>query len=437
MSPPPRPRFLSRPAIGWCAFDFANSSYTTLITTVAFSTYFTDAVVGHADPRRTWYWGLAGVVVNVLLILTSPVLGALADRSGRKKRFLLLTAVQTVIATALLATVGPGDVAYGFLLYVVATLGFEGGYTFYNAFLPEVSTPENSGRISALAWGVGFAGGLASLAACIPFLARRLIGADGLLDPSAVFRYRLSFLVVAGFFALFSLPTFLWLKETPSAEPLPRVRDYALVGFRRVADTLRHLRRYRQVALFILAYVFFFGGVNVVIRFSAIFAKGVYGIDGVWLLALFAYTNVVAVPGTIGAGWLADRIGPKRALELTLVIWVAVALAGAFGRSLTVFLLMAAGAAVGMGSTQSIGRAFMARISPAQRESEFFGFYVLAGQVGSIVAFLVYGAVSAGSGDQRLAVLWTLPFFVVGLLLTALVNERKALQRADTSGANP
>jgi UMF1 family MFS transporter len=416
--------------LGWCAYDFANSSYTTLITTVAFSRYFRFAVVGESDPNGDLLWSLAGILVNLVLILTSPVFGAIADFSGRKKRWLLFTTIQTVGATALLAIVGPGDVGLALVLYVVATIGFAGGYVFYNAFLPEVSTPRTVGRVSGLAWGVGFIGGLVSLAVCVPLLARPLVDAAGGIDPEAVRGYRTSFLVVAGFFALFAVPTFLFLPETASSRRLRSLAGYAHAGFARVGDTLRHLRRFPETAKFVLAYLCFFGGINTVIRFAAIYASQTFGIEGSDLVMLFLFTNLVALPGTLLAGWLADRIGQRRALLWTLVLWVGVALAGAFARTQLQFWLMAAGAAIGMGSSQSISRSFMARISPTSRESEFFGFYTLAGQAGSIVAFLTFGLVSRGSGDQRLAVLWTLPFFVVGMLLCWSLDEGRAARDA-------
>lgn len=432
-APPPGPR--PREVVAWCLFDFANSSYTTLITTVAFSVYFRQAVVGAGNPAGDFLWGLAGIVVNVLLIATSPVFGALADYSGRKKRFLAMTVAQCVAATALLFFVEPGAVIPAFALYVVATIGFEGGYVFYNAFLPEVSTPRTVGKISGAAWGVGFLGGLAALAACAPLIGRPLIGPAGALDPSAVARYRLSFVVVGLFFAAFALPTLLVLRDRVPAHPPPRWTDYPRIGFRRVAYTLAHLRRYRQAAKYVVAYVCFFGGVNTVIRFSAIYAAQTFGIEGKQLVGLFIFTNIVAVPGTILAGWVADRIGAKRTIVLTLVLWVGVVLAAAFARTQAAFWTMAAGAAVGMGSTQAVGRSFMTQLTPPDREAEFFGFYVLGGQLGSILAFLTFGLVSSLSGDQRLAILWTVPFFAVGLALTAWVDEERG--RRDARATEP
>jgi UMF1 family MFS transporter len=371
----------------------------------------------------------------VVVILTSPVLGALADFSGRKKRWLLVTVVQTVVATALLAFVGPGQIGLAIVLYVVATVGFEGGYVFYNAFLPEVSTPETIGRVSGLAWGVGFLGGLLSLLVCAPFLARPLVDAAGAVDPAASSGYRVSFVIVAAFFAVFSIPTFLYLRDSATQRRAPGLAVYVRSGFARVGDTLRHLPRYPETAKFVLAYLCFFGGINTVIRFSAIYASKTFGIEGKAQIALFVFTNLVAVPGTLLAGRLSDRIGHRRTLVMTLVLWVAVAIVGAFARSQATFWIMAAGAAIGMGSSQAVGRSFMARISPRSRESEFFGFYTLAGQVGSILAFLSFGLISSVSGDQRLAVLWTLPFFVVGMALCLSIREERAERQAQEAAS--
>src|SRR5262249_27953991 len=148
--------------VAWCLFDFANSSYTTLIMTAVYSVYFRDAVVGASGNRGDRLWGFANFLAMGVVALLSPVLGALSDYSGRRKFFLVATSVQTIAATALLAFVGPGSVISGVVLYVIATIGFEGGYVFYNAFLPSVSTPASIGRISGWAWAVGYAGGLLS-----------------------------------------------------------------------------------------------------------------------------------------------------------------------------------------------------------------------------------------------------------------------------------
>ncbi|HKQ61339.1 MAG TPA: MFS transporter [Candidatus Polarisedimenticolaceae bacterium] len=419
----PDPATRRRAIAGWCLFDFANSAYTTLIPTVAFSVFFVDVVVHAADRRGDQLWGWANTLAMALAAVTSPWLGALADYSGRKKRMLMLVSLQTVAATALLATVGPGTVTRGMLLYVLATLGFEWGYVFYNAFLPEISTPRTIGRISGWAWAVGYVGGLACLLLCYPWITSELRAADGTLVAAAVGDRQLSFVLVAAFFLVFALPAFLWLREQPAAG---RSRDYARVAVRRVLDTLAHLRAHRQAAKYVVASMCFNDGISTIISFSAIYATGTFGFGSGEVAQLFLVLNIVAFPGAAAAGYLADAIGSKRTLLLSLVLWLAVVVTGAAAHSRGAFWLMACGAAIGMGSTQAVGRSFMAQLSPPARESEFFGFYVLSGKFGSIFGPLLYGTISRASGSQRLAVLSLLPLFLAGLLLVWRVDDRQS-----------
>jgi len=414
-----------REIFGYCMYDFANSSYTTLIITVAYAVYFRQVVVGDADPRGDLWWSLTQVAAYLILILSAPVFGALADYSGRKKRFLLMTTVQTVVACALLALVGPGDVWLGVLLYIVGTIGFEGGYVFYNAFLPEVSTPKTIGRVSGWSWGTGYLGGLLALVACVPLLAGSLIDPDtGEIVGEAVRGYRLAFLVVAAFFAAFSVPSFLFLRERGTRRRIDSPLDYVRVGFGRVRETLAHLRQHREIAKFILAAVFFYGGIDAVVKFSGIYATRTFGFDSRELLELFIFANIVAAPGTLLAGYVADRLGARRTLLWILAGWVVLLLWGAMAQTKPGFWVLATGVSVGMGATSAIARSFMAQMSPDSRESEFFGFYLLAGKTGAIVAFLVFGVVSSVSGDQRTAVLWLVPLFVVGFGILLSIPAR-------------
>jgi UMF1 family MFS transporter len=407
-------------------FDFANSSYTILIATVAFSRYFRTAVVGVDDPRGDFLWGLAAAMAHVVLILISPLLGAIADRSGLKKRFLLVTTIQTVVATSLLYLVGPGSITLGMVLFIVATIGFEAGYIFYNAFLPEVSTPETVGRVSGWSWGTGFIGGLVALVACSPFLNRPLVDpSTGALDSQAVSDWRLSFVIVAVFFALFAIPTFMFLREQRPAGPRIAWSSYAAVGLQRVRETLTHLRSHREAGKFVLAYMFFFGGIEAIIKFSAIYADVTFGIEAADLLFLFIVTNIIAAPGTVLAGYLADWIGAKRAIAVTLVGWILLMFWGAAATSITSFWVLAGGIAIGVGSTQAIGRSFMTRLAPRDRESEFFGYYIQAGRIGSILALPLFGWISSSTGNQRLAVLWLVPLFALGLLMTLIVKDSR------------
>jgi len=414
----------------WCLYDFANSSYTTLIITVVFSVYFREAVVNATDNSADRLWGLANFIAMLVIVLTAPLLGAIADFSGRRKRFLILTTLLTVSATALLYFVDPGEIALAMSLYIIATIGFEGGYIFYNAFLPDVSTPRTIHRVSALAWAVGYVGGLVALLAVSPLTATELHRPDGGFHSEAIAGRQLSFLLVAAFFLLFALPAFLFLRESTPQGGQRSWLGYASAGFGRVRDTVKQLRRHQETAKFVVASLFFTDGITTVIGFSAIYATTTFGFTSGEIIVLFLVLNVIAFPGSLLGGVLADRIGAKKTIIVTLLLWVGVVLLGAAAQGKTMFYVMAAGAAIGMGSTQAVGRSFMAQISPPNREAEFFGFYVLSGKFASMFGPLLFGLISAATGSQRLAVLSLLPFFVVGLLLMFWIDETRA--RADS-----
>ncbi len=425
-----RPGWLRRDTIAWCLFDFANSSYTTLILTVSFAVYFRDVVVHAEGNLGDQLWGFSNFLAMLTVALCSPILGAIADFSGLKRFFLVLTSLQAIGATALLFFVGPGDIRLAMLLFVIGTVGFEGGYVFYNAFLPDVSTPKTVGRVSGWGWAVGYIGGLVCVLACSPWIEQPLKDAAGRILPSGVVAYQISFLLVAGFYLVFALPAFFWLRESPAQGRVGSWFEYPAIGFRRVVSTLAHLRQYRETAKYIVASLLFTDGITTVVAFAAIYATQTIGFTNKEVVFLFLVLNIVAFPGSLIAGYLADMIGAKRTIIATLVLWMAVVITGCLATSKAMFWAMAAGAAIGMGSTQAVGRSFMAQITPPSRESEFFGFYVLSGKFASMFGPLLFGTISRVTGSQRLAVLSLLPFFVLGLILMVWIDERKARQVA-------
>jgi len=411
--------------VSWCLFDFANSSYTTLIITVAFAVYFREVIV-NAGNLGDQLWGASDFFAMGLVALLSPVAGAVADYSGRKKLFLILTTLQAVLATALLSRLGPGDILPAMILYVLGTTGFEAGYVFYNAFLPEVSTPKTVGRISGWGWAVGYVGGLLCLLACRPWIARPLKTEAGELIPSGIAAYQTSFLIVAAFYLVFALPAFVFLPESRPQTGGSRLCGYVVAGFRRVGETLSRLRHYRETAKFIVASLFYTDGINTVVKFAAIYATATMGFTNAEMIWLFLVLNVVAFPGALGAGYVADWIGGRRTVILTLLLWVAVVVTAFLATTKAVFWAMAFGAALGMGSTQAVGRSFMAQITPPLRESEFFGFYVLSGKLASIFGPLLFGSLSHWTGSQRIAVISLLPFFLAGIALMLWMDEGQA-----------
>ncbi|HEX6202999.1 MAG TPA: MFS transporter, partial [Thermoanaerobaculia bacterium] len=410
------PPVRKREIFGWAMFDFANSSYTTIVVTVAFSVFFTSLVAPAG--RGELLWGIGVLVSNGFVVLLSPLVGAVADDSGRKKLFLFASYVVCVVGTAALWLVVPGAVWIGLALFVVSNVAFAFGENFAAAFLPEISTAKNIGRISGLGWGLGYFGGLFSLLAIAPLLAGDFVAAN-LAD------LRLAWVVTAAFFAVAGIPTFVLLRERAPRGPRRTVRGYARVGYARLGDTFRSLGHFRDLARFLAVFFVFTCGLAAVINFSAIYAKGTLAFTGGEIITLFLVVQISSAAGALGFGWIQDRLGALRTVRLTLVLWVAVCVAAYLATDKATFWGVALGAGLGIGSLQSACRALVGLFAPLEKTGEMFGFWGLAGKAAFAVGPFVFGALTWLSGSQRVAILSTGLFFVVGLLALGGVSEAR------------
>ncbi|MBI4169379.1 MAG: MFS transporter [Acidobacteria bacterium] len=413
--------------VSWCLYDFADSSFTTLIVTVAYSLYFRSVVAGHLGPSADFYWGLCIAVSMLLVALTSPVLGAMADASGRKKTLLALYAGTSIGFTALLGSVGAGDLASGMLLFIVANVGYEGAHVFYNGFLPEIASDEEMGRISGYGWGIGYLGGLAALLLTFPFT-----GAG--LEAGGAERYRITFPVVAGFFLVFALPVLLILRERARSEPAPagaRVRE----GLRRLRQTFAQVRTMPDLFRFLVAFIVYNDAVTTVISFSAIYAMHVIGYTARQVTMLFIVTQLTAFAGAFAAGHLVDRWGAKRTIVAALLLWCGTILGAYLADSVPGFFAVAVAASIGMGSLQAASRSLMGLLIPPGRNAEFFGFYALTGKVSAVAGPLLYGWIAARAGGERPAVLSLLVILGAGLALMLPVDVERGRRTAAHSRA--
>ena len=251
-----------REIVAWCFYDFADSSFTTLIVTVAYSLYFRSVVAVEHGATADFLWGICISLSMAVVALATPALGAIADIAGRRRQFLRIFALTSILFTALLYFVEQGDLLAGMILFIVANIGFEGAHVFYNSFLPEISDDARMGRISGYGWALGYIGGLAALLLAYPLT-------RGGFGPDAVDRYRLAFPVVAAFFLIFALPAFLLLRERMPPVPGSPWR-LAREGFSRLMVTFRRIRHLRDLLRFLVAFVIYNDGVATVIAFSAI-----------------------------------------------------------------------------------------------------------------------------------------------------------------------
>ncbi len=393
--------------LAWCLYDFANSWYVAVVPATIWSAYYANVVVGNATGLGDLWWGRVVSATMLFVALSSPVLGSLADHIGIRKRLLVGYALAAIGATALLPTVEPGMVLYGFVLSFLANAGAEGSFLYYNAYLPEIAPRSHQGRVSAWAFALGYAGSFLALLCAVPLVRAENFGA--------------LFLMVAAAYLVFLLPAWRFLPAQSRAPgSLARAAGEGLRGTWR---TFRDILRIPELRRFLLAYFLFEDGVNTVIFFSSIFAATTLGFPMGDLLLLFLVVQASALAGAFAWAKPTDRLGPKRVLLLMLVLWTAVLVAGYLVQTARQFYLIAAVAGTGLGPVQAAARTFMATLVPAGREGEFFGFYALCGKSASIAGPLLFGFVShATGGNQRLALLSIHPFFIAGGLLLAGVR---------------
>ena len=429
--PPPPAR---RELFAWMMYDFANSGYTTVVLTAIFNVYFVNIIAGGADKslqaEATLLWTVAIAIANGLVLLSAPVLGAIADHLAAKKRLLLASTLGCVIATALLSLAGAGDVALAMTLLIIATVMFSTGENLIAAFLPELATQENMGRLSARGWTVGYLGGLLVLGLCLAII----MGGEA-RGFSAQQTVPLTLLTVAIVFALAATPTFLWLRER--AVPLPKspgqTHNYLGIGFQRLRHTLVHARHYTDLFRFLLALTVYTCGINTVIVLAAIYAQQVMGFNTQDTILLILVVNITAAVGAFVFGHVQDRIGSVPTLAITLLVWIGATVLAYFTTSRAEFWVVANLVGLAMGASQSGGRALIGQFSPPARTAEFFGLWGLAVKLSAIIGPLSYGLITyLTDGDHRLAILSTVFFFIAGLALLTGINEQRGRNAALT-----
>lgn len=386
--------------ISWCLFDFANSSYSAVIAAVIFQVYYINVIVGNTGGAGDLWWGRAVSLSMLAVSLSSPFLGGIADYAGLRKRLLAVYTFASVLAVAGFSLLSPGAALAGFVLIVLANTGMEGGLVFYNSFLPRLAPAGYRGRVSGWGFTVGYAGSILSLLIALPL--------------AKAGRFELIWLMVAAFFALFSLPAFLFLPKDAPTGVTPS--QAGIIGTKGAWETLREIWQRKEPRKFLLSYLVYEDGVNTVIVFSSSLAATTFGFNQSELIGLYLVVQVTALAGALSLSRPTDTWGPKKVVTVSLLLWALVAVSAYFVRSKSLFWLVACTAGLGLGSVQAGTRAFYTQFVPEGKEAEYFGVYSLVGKSSAILGPLVFGQVSAAFGSQRPAILSIAAFFVVGLL---------------------
>lgn len=390
----------------WCLYDFANSSYSAVIAAVIFPVYYTNVIVGNITGEGDLWWGRAISISMLFTALTSPFLGGIADFAGLQKRLLVVFTGVCVSAVVAFSLLEPGEIMTGFFLVVAANIGMEGGLVFYNAFLPRIAPEERHGRVSSWGFGVGYAGSICSLLIALP-----LVKAG---------RPELAWIATSAFFAVFSLPAFLFLPgDTRQKVPFTRA---ATRGAALAWKTISSLWGRRAPRRFLVAYLFYQDGVNTVIVFSSIFAATTLHFVTGELVGLYLVVQVTALTGAFLFAKPVDAWGPKKVVMLSLMLWAIVAVAAYYVETKQQFWLVACVAGLGLGTVQAGSRAFFTQFIPKGGEAEYFGVYSLVGKSSAVLGPLVFGGLSSVFGSQRPAILSVAVFFIVGLVLITSVT---------------
>jgi MFS transporter, UMF1 family len=392
--------------ISWCLFDFANSSYSAVIAAVVFQVYYINVIVGNTSGNGDLWWGRAISLSMIVVSLSSPFLGGIADYAGLRKRLLALYTLTCVAAVAGFSLLSPGAVLAGFILILLANIGMEGGLVFYNSFLPQIAPSDHQGRVSGWGFGVGYAGSIVSLLIALPL--------------AKAGRFDLIWFSVALFFLIFSLPAFLFLPKDSPSHISPG--EAAFRGSRNALATLKEIWARKEPRKFLLSYLIYEDGVNTVIVFSSSLAATTFGFSQGELIALYLVVQVTALAGSFILSKPTDTWGPKKVVTGSLLLWALVAVAAYFVRTKGEFWIIACTAGLGLGSVQAGTRAFFTQFVPKDKEAEYFGVYSLVGKSSAITGPLVFGQVSAAFGSQRPAILSIAAFFIIGLALLSRVK---------------
>lgn len=414
---------------GWALYDFANSAFTTLIVTFIYAVYFTQEIAPDGV-TGTALWSRGVTITAIVVALSSPALGALADRGGMRRGLLLGTTAVTVVGVCLMALPQPGDVFLALTLFVLSNIAYELCGVFYNSYLPEIAPASHIGRISGYGWALGYLGGLLAMALALFVFIQPEVAPFG-LDKSTGAHVRATTVLVGVWFAVLSIPMFLWVKEPGRREARAPLGTLVADAFRQLGGTFREIRRYGDIFRLLVARMVYNDGLVTVFAFGPIFAAEVHDFTLTevmyWGLAL----NVTAGLGAFAMGFLDDRMGGKKTLYVTLVglmlggIWAVAA-----GSKTSLFM---AGLFVGIfvGPNQAASRSLLGRFVPRSKETEFYGFFAFSGKAIAFMGPFLLGLVAEITGSLRMGMATVLIFFIVGGLLLLPVNEKRGMAQAN------
>ena len=438
--PPNRPTFLQRLGLdrpelrAWAMYDLANSAFASTVVSAVFPIYFSSvAAVGLPGAVATTRFAMATAIALGIVALLAPFLGPLADFAAMKKKFLAAFLGLGIGATGGMFFIHQGDWQLGAGLFIFANVGFAGTLVFYDALLPHIAGPGEIDRVSSAGYALGYLGGGVLLAINLAWI--QFPAAFGMADSAAGSRW--SFLSVAVWWLLFSVPLFRRVPEPPPALAAGERSEFSPVrgAFGRLRVTLRDLRAYPQAFLFLVAFLIYNDGIGTIARMAAAYGTEL-GIGQGVLIGAILMVQFIGVPFAFLFGGLASRIGAKRGIFLALMVYACVSVLGYFMKTATHFIALAVLVGMVQGGSQALSRSLFASMIPRHRSAEFFAFFAVFEKLAGILGPAVFAGTIALTGSSRNAILAIIAFFFVGGGLLAFVNVPEGQRLAQQAEQN-
>jgi len=421
-----------RKEIAWCMVDWASSAWSTIQITIV--VYYLTAIVFPREGTIFTGANIYGYGIGLSMFLaaiSAPVIGAWADNRANKRSWLLVATVLGAGCGTCMGIVPPSATWLIAILFFLTCLGFELSWGIYNGFLPEIADEGSMNRLSAWGFGFGYVGGGLALAVAIAIL--QMGHHLGLPDPAEDVspHLRLGIIVMGLWWGLFSLPSIYILRDRarPKSDS-QNIMQQSATAIRQVIVTLRRVRNYGPLALFLLGFLFYNDGMQTVITQASVFAERELKMEAGELAMMILMVQFISLPGALAVGKLSDWIGAKTTLHLNLLVWVGLLIAAFFVTTKTQFWCMAGVLALVMGGAQSVSRAMMGQMTPASRSAEFMGFFNLSGRAVSMLGPMLFATILHLTDSAHYAIISLLVFFILGWIIIGFVNLEKGSQQA-------
>jgi UMF1 family MFS transporter len=413
----------------WAMYDWANSAFATTIMAAVLPIYYS-AISQPAltSSQSTAYWGYTNSVALLLIAIISPILGAMADYRGQKKRFLTIFVIVGITGTALMYFLTTGDWLLASILFIIGNIGFAGANIFYDSLLPHIAKKNDIDQISTRGYAMGYLGGGILLAINLAMIMLSPEHLTGLMT-------RLSLASVAVWWLVFTIPLWRNIPEPPRQVFKGEIDTNPLTaGFKRLGETFKEIRKYGELFKFLLAFWLYNDGIGTIIKMATIYGAEI-GIGQTDLIGALLMVQFVGIPFSFAFGWLAKKIGTKRSIYLALGIYTAISIGGYFMQSALHFWILGFSVALVQGGAQALSRSLYGRMVPKSQSAEFFSFYSVSGKFAGMFGPLIFGLVSQLFGNSRLGIVSLIIFFIAGALLLTRVDEEKGIQIAQEADA--